>query len=139
MEEAARWSGDDDGDEVVIDGAASAGWSPPEALAAARVLLVDDNADLRTYVAGLLSRSFPNVATARDGQHALEQVAIGPPDLVVSDLMMPRLDGFGLVRALRADPRTRAIPIILLSARAGDESTVEGLASSSRALNGFTR
>ena len=50
-----------------------------------------------------------------------------PPDLVVSDVMMPILDGFGLLRALRADERTRSIPVVMLSARAGEEARVEGL------------
>ncbi|WP_375756942.1 ATP-binding protein [Corallococcus exercitus] len=130
VEEARRWSTD------VIPPDAGA---PPEAedpasrvpaeLARSRILLVDDNADLRTYVTGLLKHGFPHVETARNGQDALEQARAHPPDLILSDVMMPVLDGFGLVRALRADERTRAIPIILLSARAGDEATVEGLGS----------
>jgi light-regulated signal transduction histidine kinase (bacteriophytochrome) len=62
-----------------------------------------------------------------DGQAALELALERPPDLVLSDVMMPRLDGFGLLRELRADDRTRTIPVILLSARAGEESAIEGL------------
>jgi signal transduction histidine kinase len=69
------------------------------------------------------------VEAVGDGSAALERARESRPDLILSDVMMPGLDGFGLVRALRADERTRAIPIILLSARAGDESTVEGLHS----------
>lgn len=92
----------------------------------ARVLLVDDNADMRRYVARLLSNAYDVMAVA-DGQAALEAARAAPPDLVLSDVMMPRLDGFGLVRALRADERTRTLPIILLSARAGEESAVESL------------
>jgi signal transduction histidine kinase len=92
----------------------------------ARVLLVDDNADMRRYVARLLGEVYDVVAVA-DGQVALESARAAPPDLVLSDVMMPRLDGFGLVRALRADERTRTLPIILLSARAGEESAVESL------------
>ncbi|ADO74714.1 ATP-binding protein [Stigmatella aurantiaca] len=130
VEEAQRWSADAAGtdrpsaeasDDLVLD--------LPEEIARSRILLVDDNADLRTYVAGLLGRIFPHVETATNGQDALERVRVQPPDLVLADVMMPGLDGFGLVRALRADKDTRAIPIILLSARAGDESTVEGLQS----------
>jgi signal transduction histidine kinase len=130
VEEAQRWSADATGadmprgealDEPVLD--------LPEALARSRILLVDDNADLRTYVAGLLGRVFRHVETATNGNDALERVRAQPPDLILSDVMMPGLDGFGLVRALRAGEDTRAIPIILLSARAGDESTVEGLQS----------
>ncbi|RKG84991.1 ATP-binding protein [Corallococcus terminator] len=128
VEEAHRWSQD-----VLAPGTQehSPAQGPvmelPEELARSRILLVDDNGDLRAYVAGLLRQGFPNIETATDGLDALERVRIQPPDLILSDVMMPRLDGFGLVRALRADERTRAIPIILLSARAGDESTVEGL------------
>ena len=81
---------------------------------------------MRRYVARLLSDVYEVVAVA-DGQEALEAVRAAPPDLVLSDVMMPRLDGFGLVRALRADERTRTLPIILLSARAGEEAAVESL------------
>ena len=50
-----------------------------------------------------------------------------PPDLILTDVMMPRLDGFGLLKELRADPRTSGVPVIMLSARAGEESRVEGM------------
>jgi signal transduction histidine kinase len=119
--------GAEDADKVLTEEADDATWEIAPALASSRILLVDDNADLRSYVAGLLGRVFPHVETATNGDKALERVRAQPPDLILSDVMMPVLDGFGLVRALRADARTRAIPIILLSARAGDESTVEGL------------
>jgi signal transduction histidine kinase len=92
------------------------------------VLVVDDNADLRDYVAGLLASAY-DVATAADGLAALAAVRQRLPEIVVSDVMMPNLDGLGLVRELRADERTAAIPVILLSARTGDESAVEGLES----------
>ena len=81
---------------------------------------------MRRYVARLLGDLYDVVAVA-DGQAALEAAHAAPPDLVLSDVMMPRLDGFGLVRALRADERTRTVPIILLSARAGEEAAVESL------------
>jgi signal transduction histidine kinase len=97
-------------------------------VAQSRVLVVDDNADMREYLSALLSPHY-TVAVAADGAAALEHVRLDRPDLVVSDIMMPGLDGFGLVEALRAEPETAAVPIILLSARAGEESTVEGLAS----------
>jgi signal transduction histidine kinase len=98
----------------------------PEEAARPRVLLVDDNADLRTYIQGLLSPRY-EIEAVTDGVEALEAARSRLPDLVLSDVMMPRLDGFGLLRELRADPRTRSVPIILLSARAGEESAVEGL------------
>jgi PAS domain S-box-containing protein len=91
-----------------------------------RILLVDDNADMRDYVKRLLSRYYV-VETATDGMAALEAIGEQLPDLVLTDVMMPRLDGFGLLGALRSHNRTREIPIILLSARAGEEAKVEGL------------
>jgi PAS domain S-box-containing protein len=90
------------------------------------VLLADDNADLREYARRLLAEQY-DVQVVADGQSALEAAQALRPDLIVSDVMMPRLDGFGLIRAVRADPELRAIPIILLSARAGEESRIEGL------------
>ncbi len=91
-----------------------------------RILWADDNADMRQYVRRLLGERY-DVEAVPDGEAALEAARARPPDLVLSDVMMPRLDGFGLLNALRADPATRAIPVILLSARAGEESRVEGL------------
>ena len=67
------------------------------------------------------------VRTAVDGADALEQLAERLPDLVLTDVMMPRLDGFELLARLREDPRTQRLPVIVLSARAGEEATVEGL------------
>ena len=91
-----------------------------------RVLLVDDNLDMREYVQRLLARNY-TVIPARDGQEALELARANPPDLVLTDVMMPRMDGFQLLKALREDPRTQLLPVIMLSARAGEESRVEGL------------
>ncbi|MBW4491277.1 MAG: response regulator [Trichocoleus desertorum ATA4-8-CV12] len=91
------------------------------------ILLVDDNTDMRNYVKRLLLNQGYNVETAADGMMALAIIQQQLPDLVLTDVMMPRLDGFGLLRELRATPTTRDIPIILLSARAGEEARVEGL------------
>jgi signal transduction histidine kinase len=91
------------------------------------VLLADDNADMREYVARLLRHHGWRVATAGDGQAALEAIRRERPDLVLSDVMMPRLDGFGLLRAVRSDPDLRTLTVILLSARAGDEARIEGV------------
>ncbi|RJQ70172.1 response regulator [Pseudonocardiaceae bacterium YIM PH 21723] len=93
----------------------------------ARVLLCDDNADMREYLDRLLRGAGYQVSIANDGQDALEAARREPPDVVVSDVMMPRLDGLGLVGALREDGRTAAIPVLLLSARAGEEASIEGL------------
>ncbi len=90
------------------------------------VLLADDNADMRDYVRGLLGASY-QVRAVPDGAQALALARCTPPDLVLTDVMMPGLDGFGLLSALRSDPRTSQVPVIMLSARAGDESRAEGL------------
>lgn len=91
-----------------------------------RVLLVDDNGDMREYLQKILQQNW-TVITAADGGEALDIARELLPDLVLTDVMMPVLDGFGLLKALRADPRTRLIPIIMLSARAGEESRAEGM------------
>jgi signal transduction histidine kinase/DNA-binding response OmpR family regulator len=90
------------------------------------ILLVDDNADMRGYVRRLLD-TYYYVQVAKDGQAALAAIEKHPPDLVLSDIMMPGLDGLGLLTRLRSNPRTSTLPIILLSARAGEESQIEGL------------
>jgi len=90
------------------------------------ILLVDDNADMREYLAGLLGWRF-NVVQAENGRIALDQVARRIPDLVLTDIMMPELDGFGLLEGLRANPATRSVPVIMLSARAGEEARIEGM------------
>jgi signal transduction histidine kinase len=94
----------------------------------ARVLIADDNSDLRTFLASLLAPHYEVQAVA-DGREALAAVRTRKPDLVLSDVMMPNLDGLGLVRALREDPETRTLPVILLSARAGQEASLEGLSA----------
>jgi PAS domain S-box-containing protein len=90
-----------------------------------RVLIADDNADMRHYLVRLLSERFEVIAVA-NGRTALDAVQEKLPDLILSDVMMPELDGFGLLRELRKNPETSTTPIILLSARAGEESRVEG-------------
>ncbi|QYD68873.1 response regulator [Paraburkholderia edwinii] len=108
-----------------LDGTATA----PADGRAARVLIVDDNADLRDYMRRILSAAGHDVRVADDGISALDAIRAAPPDLVVSDVMMPRLDGFGLLHQLRADPQLRETPVLLLSARAGEEAKVGGLES----------
>ncbi|OKH57873.1 hypothetical protein NIES2130_17580 [Scytonema sp. HK-05] len=91
-----------------------------------RILLADDNADMRDYVKRLLSQRY-DVEAVANGTEALAAARAQVPDLILSDVMMSGMDGFELLRELRADPHTREIPIILLSARAGEESRIEGL------------
>ena len=93
----------------------------------ARVLVADDNADMREYVSRLLRDRGCEVRMVGDGRAALASVRAWHPDLVLSDVMMPGMDGFELLAALRADERTRDIPVILLSARAGEEARAEGV------------
>ncbi len=94
--------------------------------ASARILLVDDNSDMRNYLSRILGQ-FYEVELFADGETALAAASARTPDLVLSDVMMPGMNGFELLRQLRSDPQTRQIPILLLSARAGEESAVEGL------------
>ncbi|MBD2001556.1 response regulator [Oculatella sp. FACHB-28] len=100
--------------------------NPPSTSSTARILLADDNADMRDYVKRLLSQHY-EVTAVTDGVAALTAAQQRVPDLVLTDVMMPGMDGFELLRELRADSQTREIPVILLSARAGEESRVEGL------------
>jgi len=92
-----------------------------------RVLLADDNADMREYLARLLSARGWEVEAVEDGQAALEAARRRRPDLVLSDVMMPHLDGLALAAELRRDPRFAEVPIVLVSARAGAGARVEGL------------
>ncbi|WP_328424625.1 SpoIIE family protein phosphatase [Micromonospora sp. NBC_00389] len=116
--ETALWTGAEPPPEL--------GSRPAAVTPAGRILVVDDNPDLREHVTRLLSPTW-EVVTASDGLAALPLAREGGFDLVLTDVMMPRLDGFGLVGALRADPRTRHVPIVLLSARAGSAEAVAGL------------
>ncbi|GLZ44448.1 hypothetical protein Acsp06_06330 [Actinomycetospora sp. NBRC 106375] len=93
-----------------------------------RVLVADDNADMRSYLHRLLVPRH-DVRLVVDGDEALDSALADPPDLVVSDVMMPGRDGLALLAALRADERTARVPVLLLSARAGEDAAVEGLAA----------
>jgi signal transduction histidine kinase len=122
VEEALRWIPDTEAPPVSETGEAAAAGEGPRP----RILLADDNSDMRDYIRRLLSREYEVTAVA-DGAAALRAARRERPDLVLTDVMMPGLDGFGLLHELRTDPDTRDLPIILLSARAGEESRVEGL------------
>jgi len=90
------------------------------------VLLADDNADMRDYIRRLLAQHYDVVAVA-DGAAALAVARERRPALLLSDVMMPGLDGFALLREIRADPSLRNLPVILVSARAGEEASTGGL------------
>jgi len=91
------------------------------------ILLVDDNTDMRQYLERLLLQSNYQVNAVTNGLDALRSARDHIPDLILTDVMMPQLDGFELLRELRADPSTAMVPVIILSARAGEESRLEGL------------
>ncbi len=121
--EAVRWL---PAESTANDGALSSDSAGETGAGLERILLADDNADMREYVTRLLAGRY-RIEAVSDGESALRQALANPPDLILSDVMMPGLDGFGLLQELRARPETRTIPIIFLSARAGEESRVEGL------------
>ncbi|WP_243871237.1 SpoIIE family protein phosphatase [Amycolatopsis viridis] len=114
-DEALQWQADGDGRPV-----------PAPAGDAPTLLVVEDNTDLSRFIARLL-HPVGRVLLARDGAEGLELARRHRPDLVLSDVMMPRLDGIGLVRALRSEPATKSVPVLFLSARAGVEAAVSGL------------
>jgi PAS domain S-box-containing protein len=91
-----------------------------------RILVVDDNEDMRSYLESLL-KTWWEVETVEDGEAAMNSALQRAPDLILSDVMMPKLDGFGLLAKLRADDKTKKIPVILLSARSGEDAWVEGI------------
>jgi PAS domain S-box-containing protein len=128
VEEALRWL--PGADRTALPFADELAPASPAAGAApgttARVLIADDNADMRDYLARILGQHF-RVEVVADGGAALDRIRADAPDLVLTDVMMPTLDGFGLLAAIRGDARTTSTPVILLSARAGEEARIEGL------------
>ncbi|MGH7505380.1 MAG: ATP-binding protein, partial [Longimicrobiales bacterium] len=128
--EALRWLPDAARGEAPFEPAATAlpgtRGADAQEQPTATVVLADDNADMREYLRRTLESRFKVIAAA-DGREALEIIDTVMPDLVVADVMMPRLNGFGLLRAIRGDARTRELPVVLLSARASEEARVSGL------------
>jgi PAS domain S-box-containing protein len=131
VEELKQWSGIEPGlafDAATPPKQASLDPSPEPSPSEKRELIVlaDDNADMRHYLTRLLSGRY-EVHAAADGLQALEVTRKLRPVLLLADVMMPQLDGFGLLRAIREDSSLASTPVILVSARAGEESRVEGL------------
>jgi PAS domain S-box-containing protein len=124
LQEALRWLPGEGGPALTAEPVPEPGRVPD---GGASLLVADDNADMRDYLTRLLRSAGHRVTAVVDGQAALDSARAEVPDLVVSDVMMPRLDGLQLVAALRADPRTASTPVLLLSARAGQEASIEGL------------
>jgi anti-anti-sigma factor len=129
LAESMRWL-PEDGQAGPVSSPAGSGSSHASGSAAgsASVLVIDDNADMRDYLRRLLAVRY-RVRTAADGEAGLADARAEVPDLIVADVMMPGLDGIELITALRADPAVAAVPVVLLSARAGQEAAVEGLAA----------
>ncbi|MPW18831.1 response regulator [Paraburkholderia sp. CNPSo 3157] len=119
---------DDDDTSLLVDFTQAAAADNASAITG-KLLVVDDNGDLRDYMRRILTAAGHEVCLAADGEEALAAARVWQPDLVVSDVTMPKLDGFGLLRELRADDRLRETPVLLLSARAGEEAKVGGLES----------
>jgi len=110
-------------EQTVLSGEATESFETHTAVAT--VLVVDDNADMRAYISNLLKKQY-RVVTASNGLEALHQIKNHSPQLIVSDIMMPVMDGIGLLKAVKDNIETQNIPVILLSARAGEESKIEG-------------
>jgi signal transduction histidine kinase len=130
VEEALRWLADDTQAYPLESSTAQAVTvaAKHSTKRRARIVLADDNADMRAYIQRLLEPDHDIIAVA-DGAIALDVVRQHGADLLLTDVMMPILDGFGLVRQLREDPLLKTLPIIMLSARAGEEASVDGLES----------
>ncbi len=126
VEEALRWL--PDGQDAVMP--ATPAMHPPRGAPAgaqpARIVVADDNADMRDYIRRILGDRW-TVDAFGDGLAALEAVRATPPALVIADVMMPGLDGFELLRELRSTPQTSDVPVMMLSARAGEEARIDGL------------
>jgi len=123
VEEALRWLPRDKSLETPLGQDLAVA---PRPSGGGRILIADDNADMRAYVSRLLASQF-EVQTVADGQAAIEAIREHKPDLTLADVMMPRLDGLGLVREVRANPELADLPVMLLSARADEEARLEGL------------
>jgi signal transduction histidine kinase len=130
VQEALRWLPEPSGNIIPSSSRGEEAAAVSDALARgvgnARILLADDNADMRAYVRELLTPLY-TVELVADGEQALAAARRAKPDLILSDVMMPRLDGFGLLKAVREEPALRDVPFILLTARAGEGSRIEGL------------
>ncbi|MFE1928158.1 SpoIIE family protein phosphatase [Streptomyces asoensis] len=131
VQEALRWLPADTG-TAVRDKSAHGPSTPPAGsppAERARILVADDNADMREYLVRILSEAGYRADAVSDGLAALAAARARTPDLIVSDVMMPLMDGLALVGALRSDTRTASVPVLLLSARAGQEASIEGLSA----------
>jgi len=126
-EEAALWDTHRDHHHIdLADPDTSASHAVPAGAADVCVLVADDNPDMRDYLVRLLSPAWTIIA-ANDGQQALDIARQHRPDLVLADVMMPGLGGFALLNAIRADEGLASTPVVLVTARAGEEDAIKGL------------
>jgi DNA-binding response OmpR family regulator len=91
------------------------------------ILIVEDDPDIADLLVHYLKREGFNTRTVTTGSAALAAVRTAPPDVLVLDVLLPELDGFDVCRAIRADPRTAAVPVIMLTARAAESDRIAGL------------
>jgi len=127
--EARQWlarGGDDAPSLPSPEGRHDAWQSTRAGLPPSRILIVDDNTDMRGYLRSLLAPHY-EVVVASNGAEALAAIQGARPDLVLSDVMMPVMDGIELLNELKSNPATNTIPVVLLSARAGEEARLDGI------------
>ncbi len=126
VEEALRWL--PDAQETAVQRPQAAGSLLQPEAPLPRILIADDNNDMRAYLKALLE-PHAEVSVCADGEAAYAHLLRERPDLLLSDVMMPKLDGFGLIARIRAHDALCDLPVMLLSARAGEEAKVEGMQS----------
>jgi len=102
---------------------------PPDAIGSttSHILIVDDNPDVRTYISGILREKGYHVSTARNGAEGLKTAETYPPQLIVTDLMMPQVSGLDMIRLIRQNETLRGTPVILLTAKANEDTRIEGV------------
>lgn len=122
VDEGLRAEKSSSGEPLLADGRAT----PSASRSTEHILVVDDNTDMREYIRKLVGRYW-SVTSASDGEEALAAIARDKPDLVITDMMMPNMDGRGLIQHIRTNPATESLPVVVLSAQAGDEARVAGL------------
>ena len=94
-----------------------------------RVVIADDDPDIRRLVEMTVTNAGCDVTVASDGEEALERVKESLPDLVILDVLMPRMDGWEVARALKSDPQTKSVPLMFLTSRGQEHDVLEGFDS----------